>query len=83
MGVTDQTIANYEKGKSGKDGIGPADAYMRALYLLRILPEQTRVEAIKPLIDVPARNARPKLPQAPRQKIVEGWSETDPRKVAA
>jgi len=83
MGVTDQTIANYEKGKSGKDGIGPADAYMRALYLLRILPEQTRVDAIKSMIDVPVQNARPKLPEAPRQKIVGRWREGGPGKIAA
>jgi DNA-binding transcriptional regulator YiaG len=79
LGVTDQTVANYEKGKSGKDGLGPADPYMRAIYLLHVLPEQTRVEVIKPMIDA----RKEKLPDLPRQKIVECWREEDAPRIAA
>lgn len=43
MGVTDQTIANYEKERTS---IGPAKATILALYLLEVLPKQTRIEAI-------------------------------------
>jgi transcriptional regulator with XRE-family HTH domain len=75
MSVTDQTIANYEKEKSG---IGPAGALIRTLYLLDILPEETRVKMIRRLIDL-----QQKLPDVPRQKIVERWREGDDGKLAA
>lgn len=78
MGVTDQTIANYEKGKTGRDGIGPADAFMRTLYLLRILPEDTRIKALKSSVSL-----RKKLSDVSRQKIVERWREGDDSKIAA
>lgn len=84
LDVADQTVANYEKGKTGKDGIGPAAAVMRTLYLLRIVPKQTRVEAIQPMVDAAIQDhLRQKLPDVPRQKIVEHWREGDDRKIAA
>ena len=58
MNVTDQTVANYEKGKTA---IGPAETLIRTLYLLDILPEETRVKMIKRLIDL-----RQKLPDKRR-----------------
>lgn len=79
LGVTDQTVANYEKGKSGKEGIGPADAFMRTFYLLTIIPEQTRMKVIKPVI----QNIRRRLSDLPREKIVECWREGDDDKMAA
>jgi DNA-binding transcriptional regulator YiaG len=75
LSVTDQTVANYEKGKSGKDGFGPADAFMRTFYLLRIIPEQTQVKVIKPLLGAPNQNVRRKLSELSRHKIVESWRE--------
>jgi len=83
LGVTDQTVANYEKGKSGKEGFGPADAAMRTFYLLKVVPKATRVEAIKRFIDAPIQNVRLKLPDVPRQKMVECWLEGDDGKIAA
>lgn len=74
FGVSDQTIANYEKGKTG---LGPADPFMRTFYLLQILPDQTRVSVIRPMINSSVQEARKKLPDLPRQKIVEGWREED------
>ncbi len=72
LGVTDQTVANYEKGNSK---LGPAEPAMRTFYLLSILPEQTRVEVIKSMMETPV--IRKKLPDLPRQKIVEYWREED------
>jgi hypothetical protein len=36
LGVSDQTIANYEKENTR---LGPANALMRACYLLAVLPK--------------------------------------------
>jgi DNA-binding transcriptional regulator YiaG len=80
LGVSDQTVANYEKAKTGKEGIGPADAFLRTFYLLEILPEQTRVGLLRQFM---AEQGRQKLPDVPREKIVECWREGDDHKVAA
>jgi DNA-binding transcriptional regulator YiaG len=74
LGVTDQTVANYEKGNSK---LGPADPFMRTFYLLSILPEQTRVEVLRSMMETPAKKTRKKLPDFPRRKIVEYWCEED------
>jgi DNA-binding transcriptional regulator YiaG len=42
--VGDQTVANYEKGNTS---LGPVDPLMRMLYLISVLPEQTRLEVLK------------------------------------
>jgi putative transcriptional regulator len=68
MKTTDQTIANYEKGKTAD--LGPADPLMRRIYLLHVIPEETRAEVLK----------QAKLPDLPRRKIVQKWSN---EKVAA
>lgn len=83
MGVTDQTVANYEKGKAGKEGFGAADAFMRAFYLIKILPKQTRVGAIKNLLEAAGPTVRRKLSDFPRREIVERWREADDGKAAA
>jgi transcriptional regulator with XRE-family HTH domain len=72
MHVTDQTIANYEKGKTG---LGPADPFMRALYLVHILPNRTRVEVLKPMMERPAKKKSKKLPDLPRSQVAEGWQQ--------
>jgi transcriptional regulator with XRE-family HTH domain len=69
--VSDQTIANYEKGKTG---LGPADTLMRMYYLLSILPSDMRAEAVRSILR-PASKARKKLPEVPRRKLVEHWVE--------
>jgi transcriptional regulator with XRE-family HTH domain len=68
LGVTDQRVANYEKGKTGDFGL--ADGWMRIHYLLSILPEETRLGVIKA-----ATEARKKLPEMPRRQLVERWTE--------
>jgi transcriptional regulator with XRE-family HTH domain len=70
LGVTDQTVANYEKGKTGD--FGPADGWMRIHYLLSILPEETRLGVIKAVTE-----ARKKLPEVPRRQLVERWMENE------
>ncbi len=76
FGVTDQTIANYEKGKSGLGGLGSADPLMRAHYLFSILPAQTQVEVVKSMMRA-APSARKKMPDLPRRKLVEHWLENE------
>jgi DNA-binding transcriptional regulator YiaG len=72
MHVTDQTIANYEKEKSS---LGPADPFIRALYLVHILPNRTRVEVLKPMVERPAKKKSKKLPAVPRSQVGEGWQQ--------
>lgn len=72
MHVTDQTIANYEKGKTG---LGPADPFMRALYLVHILPDRTRVEVLKPMIEPAAKRKSRRLPAVSRSQVGGGWQQ--------
>jgi transcriptional regulator with XRE-family HTH domain len=72
--VSDQTIANYEKGNTA---IGPAESSVRAAYLLFILPEETRIAVLKSLLP-PAQKKRKRLPDVPRRKLVEHWVEEGP-----
>jgi DNA-binding transcriptional regulator YiaG len=73
LSVTDQTIANYEKGKTA---LGPAEAYIKMRYLLFVLPKQTRLEIIKSMM--PSAHEAPKrLPDVARRKIVQHWVEDD------
>jgi len=79
MHVSDQTIANYEKDKTG---LGPADPFIRALYLVHVLPDQTRVEVLKPMMEKKAKSTPKKLPDVTRLKVVEGWRESGRRQAA-
>jgi putative transcriptional regulator len=78
MRTTDQTVANYEKGKTAE--LGPADPFMRVTYLLHIVPEDTRAELLKQLTERMGVSDRAQLPEVPRRKIVQKWQE---RKIAA
>jgi putative transcriptional regulator len=71
MRVSDQTVANYEKGKTTE--LGPADPYMRLAYLLHVIPEETRAEVLKGMAE---RLGDVRLPDLPRRKIVQKWRET-------
>jgi transcriptional regulator with XRE-family HTH domain len=70
MRVSEQTIANYEKGKTA--GRGPADSFMRLAYLLHIVPQDTRAELLKRMADQ-FGVGEAKLPERPRRKIVQNW----------
>jgi DNA-binding transcriptional regulator YiaG len=73
MQVTDQTIANYEKGHVG---IGTADPFMRAMYLLHVLPEGTRLEVVKKMVER-QRTAKPRKSIPNIQQIVGKWRDAD------
>jgi DNA-binding transcriptional regulator YiaG len=74
MRVSDQTIANYEKGKTQP---GVADPHLRFLFLLYILPPDSPAELIRELMDAIGRFApEPMVPAAPRRRIVDGWHHT-------
>jgi hypothetical protein len=75
MRVKDQTIANYEKGHVG---IGTADPFIRAMYLLHVLPEETPLEVLKKMVER-QRTAKPRksIPSTPRARIVGGWRDVD------
>jgi putative transcriptional regulator len=70
--VSDQTVANYEKGNTC---LGPADPLLRGLYLVHVLPEQTRVEVLKELMDKISSCEKAEVPEVPRRKIGQGWQE--------
>ena len=70
MRVTDQTIANYEKGKTQP---GAADPHLRLLFLMHILPPDSPAELIKELMDAIASFCPEPMPDLPRRKIGNGW----------
>jgi len=76
--VSDQTIANYEKGHTA---LGPAEPLIKGVYLLFILPEETRVEVLKSILP-PSQEKRKRLPDVPRRKLVDHWIEDGVRRAA-
>ncbi len=79
MHITDQTIANYEKGNTKE--LGAADPLMRLHYLLHIVPDETRAALLRMIADR-GEGTRSRLPELARRKIVERWQEGE-RKIAA
>lgn len=71
MKTTDQTIANYEKGKTAD--LGPADPFLRLTYLLHVIPEETRADVLKEMAEHLGAVGAPKLPDLPQTKIVQKW----------
>jgi hypothetical protein len=65
MNTTDQTIANYEKGKTAD--FGPADPFMRLIYLVYVVPEDERAGILKQM------GEQAKLPDLTWRKIVQQW----------
>jgi len=72
MRTTDQTVANYEKNKTEP---GPAEAFMRVIYLLHVIPKETRVDVLKTVTEQIRTRGRAKLPDLARRKIVQRWRE--------
>jgi DNA-binding transcriptional regulator YiaG len=70
--VSDQTVANYEKGNTS---LGPVDPQMRMLYLISVLPEQTRLEVLKDMTAKISSRERAELPQVSRRQIAQCWQE--------
>jgi DNA-binding transcriptional regulator YiaG len=73
MGVTDQTIANYEKGSVAS--MGTADPYIRSMYLLHVLPEETHVEVMKRVVERLRAKKPKRIPEMPRRQMVGRWRE--------
>jgi transcriptional regulator with XRE-family HTH domain len=83
LGVTHQTVANYEKGKTGKGetGAGAADIAVRFLYLSHIAPDKEKAalckylahRALAPGEEQPAA----KLTARTHEKISGNWSEAE------
>jgi DNA-binding transcriptional regulator YiaG len=73
LSVTGQTIANYEKEKSQD---GPADAAIRLLYLIHILPPDSQTRLLKQLLALNKTRER-KLPDVPRRRLVGAWHERE------
>jgi putative transcriptional regulator len=75
MGVSDQTIANYEKGNTSD--FGPADAFVRIKYFLHILPDDVRAKFAKEMAkNLSNRRAKQGIPDMSFRKMVNGWTET-------
>jgi len=81
MSVTDQTVANYEKGKTDT---GPAIAYLRLAFLIRIfardrvksMSAERMIEAIQEALNsVNPEERHHALREPDRRKIAEGWDE--------
>jgi DNA-binding transcriptional regulator YiaG len=72
MQLSDQTVANYEKGNTKE--LGAADPLMRIQYLLHIVPDETRAAILRAVADGTGRQ-RGKLPEIPRRKLVQRWHE--------
>ena len=68
--VSNQTIANYEKEKSG---LGPADPFIRGFYLLNLLPEHTPIDVLKKIVIQMAARKHADLPAPTRRKLVQLW----------
>jgi hypothetical protein len=49
---------------------------MRALSLVHILPNRTRVEVLKPMVERPGKRKSKKLLRVPRSRVVEGWQQS-------
>jgi transcriptional regulator with XRE-family HTH domain len=77
--VSDQTIANYEKGHTS---LGPADPLIRGFYLLSILPEETRIEVLREITEKLAEEQNAKVPDRPRRRIVQQCKECVRRQAA-
>ena len=78
--VTHQTVANYEKGKTGKGetGAGPADIAIRFLYLSHIEPDEEKAAVLKYMAErvvAPDEHHPPKkLPARTQQRLSGKWA---------
>jgi transcriptional regulator with XRE-family HTH domain len=78
--VNVQTVANYEKGKTG---MGAGEMAVRAVYVLHVFPPETQADTMRGFIDA-IMIARPlaKLSEQARRKITGAWREAQRRAAA-
>ena len=69
--VDAQTVANYEKGKTH---MGAADATVRLLYALHVLPPEAKPEFVRAFMDaIAALLPAPVMPEALTRKLTGDW----------
>jgi len=78
--VNVQTVANYEKGKTG---MGAAEAAVRTMYVLHVFPPEAQANVMRDFIDA-IMVARPtaRLSEHARRKITGAWREAQQRAAA-
>jgi transcriptional regulator with XRE-family HTH domain len=72
MRISNQTIANYEKENTT---LGPAEPLMRLIYLLHVMPSESRVRLLKKFTEKFGDPHAAKLADLPRRKLAENWQE--------
>jgi transcriptional regulator with XRE-family HTH domain len=76
-----QTVANYEKGKTG---MAAAETAVRAMYALHILPPEAQASLVRNFVDgIMASRPGTKLSEQSRRRIAGSWREAGQRKAAA
>jgi transcriptional regulator with XRE-family HTH domain len=79
--VNVQTVANYEKGKTG---MAAAETAVRAMYALHILPPEAQGSVIRNFVDaIMASRPETKLSEQSQRRIAGSWREAGQRKAAA
>ena len=79
--VNVQTVANYEKGKTG---MAAAETAVRAMYALHVLPPEAQASVIRNFVDgIMASRPETKLSEQSQRRIAGSWREAGQRKAAA
>jgi transcriptional regulator with XRE-family HTH domain len=79
--VNVQTVANYEKGKTG---MAAAETAVRAMYALHVLPPEAQGSVIRNFVDaIMASRPETKLSEQSQRRIAGSWREAGQRKAAA
>jgi len=79
--VNVQTVANYEKGKTG---MGAAETAVRAMYALHVLPPEVQPSLVRDFVDgIMTSRPETKLSEQSRRRIAGSWREAGQRKAAA
>lgn len=76
FGVSDQTIANYEKGETDIPKL--TDGAIRRDFLLYILPDDAKAAVIREMLRLEARSkSKSRRKGSKREPIVTDWLEND------
>ncbi len=74
--VSDQTVANYEKGKTKGADLGPTDLAVRVRYMLHAFPEDQNSDLLRGCLEaINHMRAFPPIPKPVRAKITGPWRE--------
>lgn len=76
FGVSDQTIANYEKGETEIPKL--TDRAIRRDFLFYILPDDVKTAVVREMLKVEARSKSPaRRKSVRREPIISDWLESD------